>query len=328
VLYVRHTTPSPSIRPLKADFRAGVVWKESHTLVKGHASTHATHTKGGDRKTKGGADSGQAGGGVAGAVGAAGVGTVTLELFIATGSIDTNVQLYAMANVISRPIFVCASPADFEAHGGGIFGVQGLFCPLRRTSNKCHKTPVVLGWRDATHAALIPVVRTEEVGGESTRNLTNQAHDDAFMCAMSEAAACVRKGTKRFTAEFELHVIIVQAKKMASDSTGVICTVAAGNFGHSASYETKPAKKGTQQPEWNEGCHFTLHTEITDLTLKVKTKASSIAQCVVPIDVSLPVFQQMQAWRSWHPLVDSDIEVGTTYYSEQGFQVQLVKSVF
>jgi hypothetical protein len=143
---------------------------------------------------------------------------VELELFIATSTASINLQQYALANALGRPLYMSSNPESALRCGSGLFGLHGLFCPTRKEAEECHKQPLVVGWADDTYTSLVPALRPEcEVQD------TESMRDVAFASAMETAASSLKgKFETRFQPEVELHVMIVKAT--ALDCEGTFCT--------------------------------------------------------------------------------------------------------
>jgi hypothetical protein len=133
---------------------------------------------------------------------------VGLELFIATARSKYNLQIYALANAISRPIFLASSPSDVLAKGVGLFGVQGLFLPTRSGCPK--QLPIVLGWRNRAHESLVPLVRMESNPNKDTDVI-------AGTCFISEDSC-----NANLITHTTIHVVIAQAKNVTT-SESVFC---------------------------------------------------------------------------------------------------------
>lgn len=58
-------------------------------------------------------------------------GEIMVETFVSTVCAETNLVIFATANMMRRPILVLSSDEDMIVHGSGYFGSSGVFAPYR-----------------------------------------------------------------------------------------------------------------------------------------------------------------------------------------------------
>ena len=102
--------------------------------------------------------------------GTRGQGELTLETTLTTRAASNMLQLYALANVLQRPIIVGASQKDVDVYGTGYFGCAGTFFPTREkteaeseTAKKCCcNKPILLGWASSSFESFVPILQLDE----------------------------------------------------------------------------------------------------------------------------------------------------------------------
>jgi len=84
-----------------------------------------------------------------------------------TGSHLEFMHIFALANVIERPILVYASDKDMAKFGYGESGVAATFVPSRVGQARCKHCPVLLAWQTDARNHFVPVVQI--AGREAAR---------------------------------------------------------------------------------------------------------------------------------------------------------------
>ena len=79
----------------------------------------------------------------------------------------SSIHIFAMANILARPIIVCCSSRESSSVGG-------IYLPLARRSLECEKSPIVLGY-ESGH--FVPLISSENLKIElSKRTPSEDAH--------------------------------------------------------------------------------------------------------------------------------------------------------
>jgi len=87
-----------------------------------------------------------------------------VEMAEREGSFLEFIHIFAIANVLQRPIIIHASDADRETFGDGEGGVTACFLPTRCEEGCVSKKPLLLSWGNEHRNHFIPLVPVE--GGE------------------------------------------------------------------------------------------------------------------------------------------------------------------
>jgi molybdopterin converting factor small subunit len=71
------------------------------------------------------------------------------------------IHVFAMANVLKRPIIIYGSDEDIERYGMGELGVAALFLPTRHGAQECQARPLALAWSSNYKNHYVPLVMLE-----------------------------------------------------------------------------------------------------------------------------------------------------------------------
>ena len=92
-------------------------------------------------------------------------GEIQVEVFVSSITAQTNIEVFALANAIQRPLFVVGSDEDVVVYGAGYYGCAGVFPPYRHDSKMTCKQPLCLAWNEsycpASKPTLVPLCMVE-----------------------------------------------------------------------------------------------------------------------------------------------------------------------